>query len=286
MLSNGPHLIELAPVDSVEGKPILESAENVASVRVIVQPQSRSGGVDILEPKGIVDDGSVVLLKIRIKPDREDNDFIVGEDGYVRVQLNNNTEHRTFSHPGPYKIQNVAEGIHHLEVLLVDMYRVPLITLSGEAAVAVTKFAFKPDEEEQKRRRQIRALERQAVDELLTGGITDHNNVNGGDGGDGGTNGGINGGSNGDSDIAEIEPPKPEKMAETIDFNAKRRQLAVSAIGDALRAGEITKPQWTTLKKMIKADRNEANEDFRESYYESQSWSLWVKNMLLELGTD
>ena len=57
----------------------------------------------------------------------------------------------------------------------------------------------------------------------------------------------------------------------------------VSAIGDALRAGEITKPQWTTLKKMIKADRNEANEDFRESYYESQSWSLWVKNMMLEL---
>lgn len=54
------------------------------------------------------------------------------------------------------------------------------------------------------------------MDELLTGGITDHNNVNGGDGGDGGTNRGTNGGSNGDSDIAEIEPPKPEKMAETI----------------------------------------------------------------------
>ena len=278
MLQDGLHTIALSPVDSVWGNPIPESTDMTVSIQVIVQAPSRSGGVKIIRPDGIVDDGAVVELEIFILPDENDNDWVVGVDGYVRVQLNNNTEHRTFSHGGPYKVQNVAEGIHHIEVLLVDLHRVPLITSSGIAAVATTKFAFKPDKDEIVRRRKIRGMERQAVDQILTGmPPPDHNS--------------------GQPPSTELESMPIGSTATAtvesasnsgIDMNAKRRQIALSAIGNALRANEITKEEWTAVKQMIKEDRLKANDDFREllvdiDNFDAKDAMAFAKNLVLEV---
>tara|TARA_B110000091_G_C13776729_1_gene459194 strand:+ start:135 stop:992 length:858 start_codon:yes stop_codon:yes gene_type:complete len=60
-LDDGAHVIELSPVDSLDGEPIPEASHVVAALHVIVQAPTRSGGIDILAPHGIVDDGSVVM---------------------------------------------------------------------------------------------------------------------------------------------------------------------------------------------------------------------------------
>jgi hypothetical protein len=60
MLNDGPHLIELSPVDSLDGEPIPEAINIISKLNVIIKVPCRSGGIDILSPNGIVDDGHVV----------------------------------------------------------------------------------------------------------------------------------------------------------------------------------------------------------------------------------
>ena len=222
-------------------------------------------------------------LHIRIHPDQHNVPFVIGTDGYVRVQLNNNTEHRVFSHGGPYKIQNVAEGVHHLEVLLVDMHMVPIIQTGGAAAMNTTQFAFKPNKEELDRRRKIKAMEKEAVESMLTGGrMIDHNNRDEP--------------SHGNEERREQQqlpppPPQPQLPEPIVDVDAKRRQYALSAIGTALRAQDITKKQWARIKNMIKKDRSVANDDFRDllvdvEHYDTKDAIEFAKNLALEVEVD
>ena len=280
MLDDGPHVIALSPVDSLEGEPIPESAHVVASLHVVVKVPSRSGGVDIVTPHGIVEDGAVVELKIHIHPDENNNAFVIGQDGYVRVQLNNNTEHRIFSHGGPYDIQNVAEGIHHLEVLLLDLHLIPIIRTGGIAAVATTQFAFKPDDEEMTRRRQILALEKQSIEAMLTGGssMVDHNRPRDVEEDDGDVPA---------LPFPSVPPPMPNAVL--VDRNAKRRQYALSAIGLALRSKAITRTEWSSVKRMIQEDRDgEPNLNFRDvladvEQYDAGTAIEFAQNLVLEV---
>ena len=218
-------------------------------------------------------------LRIRIHPDQHNVPFVIGTDGYVRVQLNNNTEHRVFSHGGPYKIQNVAEGVHHLEVLLVDMHMVPIIRTGGAAAMNMTQFAFKPNKEEMDRRRKIQAMEKEAVESMLTGGrMIDHNNRDEP--------------SNGNEERREQPQPQQPQLPQLpiVDLHAKRRQYALSAIGTALRAQDITKIQWARIKNMIKEDRAVANDDFRDllvdvEHYDKKDAIEFAKNLALEVDS-
>ena len=71
-------------------------------------------------------------------------------------------------------------------------------------------------------------------------------------------------------------------------MNAKRRQIALSAIGNALRANEITKEEWTAVKQMIKEDRLKANDDFREllvdiDNFDANDAMAFAKNLVLEV---
>jgi hypothetical protein len=219
----------------------------------------------------------LLRLQIVIHPDENGNDFVIGVDGYVRVQLNNNTESRIFSHGGPYDIQNVVEGVHHLEVLLLDMYLVPIIRNNGDACIAVTKFAFKPNEDEMRRRKQIHAMEKLAIENILTGGrVVDHNNKE----------------EKGEQQLQQhiIEPARnTASVTPTIDSNSKRRQYALSAIGAALRAKEITKKHWKRIKKIITDDRTTPNMNFRDvladvyNYDAKENGYEFAQNLVLEI---
>ena len=171
MLSDGLHLVELSPVDSVEGEPVPESQEGKAELWVEVNaPRTK---VEILSPKpnDILDSDSDLWLSIKVRQGEqaEGGPWIVGRDGYVRVQVNNNTEERTFSHGGPYKISNLDTGVHTLEVLLLDSNFMPLADNHGEVSIDIVRFAYMVTEEEKKRRRKIEALQGEAMKQALAG---------------------------------------------------------------------------------------------------------------------
>ena len=183
MLSDGLHTVEMACVDSVDGEPVPESAGHAA--RMTVHVRAVRAAVTILSPKPdeILDSDDTVFLEIGIETEEEDDEekedegtvtreepeFVPGRDGYVRVQLDNNTDFRLFSHAGPYKISNVPEGVHTIEVLLVDIYQVPIVRRSGNPAMAVTRFAFMVHEDEKRRRRKVKALEGAALKAAMSG---------------------------------------------------------------------------------------------------------------------
>ena len=146
-----------------------------------------------------------------------------------------------------------------------------------------TQFAFKPNKEELDRRRKIKAMEKEAVESMLTGGrMIDHNNRDEP--------------SHGNEERREQQqlpppPPQPQLPEPIVDVDAKRRQYALSAIGTALRAQDITKKQWARIKNMIKKDRSVANDDFRDllvdvEHYDTKDAIEFAKNLALEVEVD
>ena len=176
MMSDGVHLVELAPVDAVEGAPIPESALGKAILFVNVRAPRLRVHINSPTPNEILDSDSDLWLDVEIvleplnnEGDKAAHDWQVGRDGYVRVQINNNTEERTFAHAGPYKISNLDTGVHTLEVLLVDKNFMPMTQRNGQATLHVVRFAYMVTEKEKKRRRRVEALQGEALTEALMG---------------------------------------------------------------------------------------------------------------------
>lgn len=180
MLSDGIHLIELAPVDVVEGEPIPESAEGKAILFVNIMAPRVRVHIKTPKPNEILDSNSDLWLDVDIVQEHLDGEsaatsvdtlrnWRVGQDGYVRVQINNNTEDRTFAHAGPYKVSNLETGVHTLEVIIVDMNFMPMTQRDGQAAVSVARFAYMVTEKEKERRRKIEALQGEALKQALSG---------------------------------------------------------------------------------------------------------------------
>jgi hypothetical protein len=125
---------------------------------------------------------------------------------------------------------------------------------TGITALDTCTFAFKPDQMELKRRKKIQALEKEAVEMMLTGGLGGLHDYSSGE-----LSGVGSSGSSGGSDDSLSLAPNDSSSSTTstpIDLDAKRRQLATAAIGEALRADVITKKQWSVARAMIKQDRN------------------------------
>ena len=143
----------------------------------------------------------------------------------------------------------------------------PILLSTGMTALDICTFAFKPNQLELKRRKNILALEKEAVEMMLTGGsgsgggggLHDYSSGEEVSGGSGSSSSGSSSGGGGGDDLLLSAPHDSSSLTTStpmIDLNAKRRQLATAAIGEALRANVITKNEWSVARAMIKQDRN------------------------------